>query len=203
MMITRSISTPRRLLLLAALGIALMVGILAWRFVSDWWYGGPVIYEHGPWVIDASDDRELAGFADDIFFGRVMGNAGQTMVGGTPQTHYRVAVLEALKGSLSGTIAVSEQGGVWPGGAPFRMDGDPHLLEAGKSYLLATHGSSAENGGGHLVISAGGGYGKIELPEAAGESGGGILSTATAGELRSRFADAIANQIPFDPSGGG
>lgn len=204
MMMTRSISIPRRLLLLAALVLALAAGILGWRFVSDWWYGGPVIYEHGPWVIDASDDRELAGFADDIFFGRVTESVGQTMVGGTPQTHYRVAVLEALKGSLSGTIAVSEQGGVWPGGAPFRMEGDPDLLEPGKSYLLATHGSSGENGGGPLVISAGGGYGKIELPAASGESGGGgILATATAGELRSRFTDAIANQIPFDPSGGG
>ena len=202
MMAIRSISTPRRLLLLAALALTLAAGILAWRLVSDWWYGGPVIYKHGPWVIDASDDRELAGFADDIFFGRVTERVGQTMVGGTPQTHYRVEALEALKGSLSGTIAVSEQGGAWPGGAPFRMDGDPHLLEVGKSYLLATRRSSAENGGGHLVLSAGGGYGKIELPEAPGGESGGILATTYAAELRTRFADAIANQTPFVLDGG-
>ena len=122
--------------------------------------------------------------------------------GGTPQTHYRVEALEALKGSLSGTIAVSEQGGAWPGGAPFRMDGDPHLLEVGKSYLLATRHIPAENGGGHLVLSAGGGYGKIELPESPGGESGGILATTYAAELRTRFAAAIANQIPFILDGG-
>lgn len=203
MMMTRSISTPRLRLLAAAAGLALAAGILAWWFVPPLLYCGPPVIAHATWVIDASNDRELAGFADDIFFGRVTEKVGQTTLGSFPQTNYRVEVLEVLKGSAAGVVAVSQQGGVMPDGACFRMAGDPDLLEPGKSYLLATHGSSAENGGGHLVISAGGGYGKIELPAAAGEESGGILSTATAGELRSRFADAIANQIPFDPSGGG
>ena len=202
-MLTRSVSGPRLRPLAAAAGMALAAGILAWWFIPPLLYCGPPVIAYATWVIDASNDRELAGFADDIFFGRVTEKVGQTTLGSFPQTDYRVEVLEVLKGSAAGVAAVSQQGGVMPDGACFRMVGDPHLLEVGKSYLLATRGSSAENGGGHLVLSAGGGYGKIELPEASGESGGGgILATATAGELRTRFADAIANQIPFDPSGG-
>ena len=201
MMITRSISTPRLLPLAAAAGLALAAGILAWWFIPPLLYCGPPVIAHATWVIDASNDRELAGFADDIFFGRVAEKVGQTTLGSYPQTDYRVEVLEVLKGSLSGTVAVSQQGGVMPDGACFRMAGDPQLMEAGKSYLLATTRIPAENGGGNLALSAGGSYGKIELPAAAGESGGGILSTAHAGELRTRFADAIANQIPFDLDG--
>ena len=124
------------------------------------------------------------------------------MVDGLPQTDYRVEVLETLKGSVSGVISVSQQGGIMPDGGCFRMDGDPDLMEAGKTYLLATlcmiDRNGESNGGGNMALSGGGGHGKIELPAAGGESGGGgILNTPAAGELRSRFADAIANQIPF------
>ena len=197
-MLANNTSGPRLLPLALAAGMALAAGFLAWWFVPPWLYCGQVV-AYATWVIDASNDRELAGFADDIFFGRVAARAGQTMVDGLPQTDYRVEVLETLKGSAAGVISVSQQGGIMPEGGCFRMDGDPDLMEAGKTYLLATlriiDRNGESNGGGNMALSGGGGYGKIELPEAAvGES---ILNTPAAGELRTRFADAIANQIPF------
>lgn len=140
-------------------------------------------------------------------------------------------MLEVLKGSLSGTIKVSQQGGTFEDGTLFRMEGDLTLLEHSKNYLLATLRSPKENS--HMVTS--GGYGKYEILEGTGEpagpvgntgSGEGsspnpgpsgapgegpagntgadeILDTKQADDLRTRFIYAIENEIPFVLGGAG
>ena len=124
---------------------------------------------------DLSNDRKLAGISHDIFFGRVTESLGQTIVDESPETHFRVEVLEVLKGSLSGTIKVSQQGGTFEDGTLFRMEGDLTLLEHSKNYLLATLRSPKENS--HMVTS--GGYGKYEILEGTGEPAGPVGNTGS------------------------
>ena len=154
--------------------------------------------------------------------------------------------MEVLKGSLSGTVKVSQAGGVFEDGTPYRMMDDPDLLEPGKVYLLVAKGPAPErNGGGYLILSGGNGLHEVEVLDGTGEppgptgntgsgensedggnsspgpggSPGGedstgntgaegdptgdtgakeLLSSEQANELRTRFTDAIANEIPYD-----
>ena len=224
----------RRMLLLAvAVGFAVVAGLLAWRFAPAPWFQDAtdeVSIGLASYAIDPTDDRKLVGFASDVFFGRVTENMGQIMAHRFPRSRFKVEVLEVLKGTLSGTVIVTQDGGVFEDGASFRMKGDLELLETGATYLLAVKGPSPERlGAGYLLIT--GGYGKYEVLEGTGEpsspprdtgsdetsEGGGspgealgksmsedntdapgILNTQKANALRSRFADAIENEIPFD-----
>ncbi len=124
-----------------------------------------------------------------------------------PNTLFQVEVLEVLKGSLSGVVKVVQAAGVDEDGSMFFMAGDTQLLETGKVYFLAVRGPALEsNGGGYRVVSGGNGMHEVEILEGTGEPPGptgntgseGILSSRQTDELRTRFADAIANEVPFD-----
>ena len=95
------------------------------------------------YVTDLSNDNKLAGLADNVFFGQVTDKSGQSRVKGLPETQFIVTVLENLKGDLSGTVTVNQQGGRQTNGTKFRVQGDPDLLEPGKSYLLVTRSNTA------------------------------------------------------------
>ena len=117
----------------------------------------PTSYVHVTYATELGDDRKLAGFADNVFFGRVERRRGQ-VAGLIPTTQSQVTVLETLKGSVSGSVAVSQHGGTDRFCVKVRMADDPHLMEPGKSYLLFTRLSASR--GWHSVVS---GFGKYEL----------------------------------------
>ena len=160
-----------------ALFTASVIGSAGWKL---WCAVAPASYAQVQCVTDFSDDRKLAGFADDIFFGRVDRRLGQ-VDGPVPRTQFRVTVLETLKGSLSGPIVVSQEGGTDRLCIKFRMADDPHLIESGKTYLLFT--KRWDSRGWHSVLS---GYGKYEVAE-----------SGDADRFRERFTGAIRNEIPF------
>lgn len=191
-MIVNQRTNLRVLLLVAAVGLPIAVGLLVWSVAPGFQNtANNAAIGHATYVIDHTDDRELVGFASDVFFGRVTENLGQVLPEGSrnPRTLFNVEVMEVLKGSLSGTVKVSQAGGIFKDGTPYRMMDDPDLLEPDKVYLLATKGPAPErNGGGYFILSSG--YGKYEILE-------GTLDTEQANELRTRFADAIENEIPF------
>ena len=199
-------STSRIWLLTVVAILAVAAGLLAWRFAPAPWFQGAtkeISVGQASYAIDVSNDRESAGFASDIFFGRVVEKSRQIMLDDFPKTLFKVEVLEVLKGSLSGVVIVGQGAGVVEDGTMFFMAGDTKLLETGEVYLLVVNGPAPErNGGGYSIVS--GGYGKYEVLEGTGESAGpadtggtGILDTQKANELRIRFADAIENEIPY------
>ena len=243
------LSTSRIWLLAIAFTLAVAAGLVAWHFAPAPWFQGAtneVSIGHATYAIDMTDDRQVAGFSSDVFFGRVVENSGQLMLDEFPKTLFQVEVLEALKGSLSGVVKVGQAAGVVEDGSMFFMAGDTQLLETGKVYLLVVNGPAPErNGGGYSVVSGGNGMhevkildGSAEPPGPTGNTGSGensedggnsspgpggspggedstgntgaegdptgdtgaeeLLSSEQANELRTRFTDAIANEIPYD-----
>ena len=154
-----------------------VTGFAAWKL---WCAVAPTNYAYVQYVTGFRHDRKLAGFSDDIFFGWVESRLGQVL-GPIPRTQFQVTVLETLKGSVSGAVVVSQEGGTERFCIKSRMADASHLMEPGRSYLLFTRRWSSR--GWHSVLS---GYGRYEL--AAPED---------ADRLRERFTEAIENEIPF------
>ncbi len=176
------------------------VGVLAWwMFLSDdvreYRRSQETYISHVHPVTDLSDDRKLVGFSQNVFIGKVIEKLGQTEERGWPETQFRVDVLDILKGTVSGGITVNQQGGVRTSdGSAYRREGDPNLLEPGKTYMFATRFLREENW--HTLMP---GYGNLEIQVSEDATTTEILASQHTRQLRERFTDAVANQIPFDP----
>lgn len=122
---------------LGALGLALVLAL----GTAAWWQI-QVVHVSTLHTFDVQDKRQLVGFASNVFVGRItqrVGTAGApTSKPGytSPQTQFAVEVLENIKGSLTGTVTVNQDGGERDG-VPVLMDGDP-LLVPGQTYLFVT-----------------------------------------------------------------
>lgn len=131
-----------------------------------------------------SDRRDLAGFADDVWFGEVLERLSQedlseTGPGAVPVTRFRVRVAETLKGSLSGEVIVAQDGGTDPvSGDSLLVDENP-LLEVGSTYLLAT--AYWQDGAAHSIVAEG----LANLPAGRADE---------RRALRASFKEAIQNQ---------
>jgi hypothetical protein len=133
---------------------------------------------------DFSDDRRLAGFAQDVFIGRVAGEGRTVAKEPVLETDFSVDVVETIKGSAKGNVVVAQTGGYLPGGAELRlMEGD-QLLESGRTYLFATR-TDAE--GRRLLVPQ---FGDVRVQSPAHET-----------ELRERFTAASRSPLPA-PLGG-
>ena len=184
---------------LGFLSLALLA-LVAWQTFQTFTVGSAVqgvpVVGYSSSITDLSNDRKLVGVADDVFFGQVSQKNGQDDEMGLPQTQFSVTVLETLKGDVSDNVTVNQQGGSRPDGGNFRMDGDPNLLEPGKSYLFVTRTYTTR--GWETLVP---GYGNLllDVPEQAGQEE--VLNSADANRLREKFQDAINNEIPYDPRG--
>ncbi|MRG85993.1 hypothetical protein [Salinibacillus xinjiangensis] len=103
-------------------------------------------------VIDISNPREVVGFSDNVFVGKVIKQVGTKSLNSYPETQFEVEVLDNIKGELEGTITVNQQGG-YEGDHLFLMEDDKLLVE-GETYLFATRYLKEENW--HTVIPVGG-----------------------------------------------
>lgn len=173
------LSIPRSAAVLALAGLAVAAAL---TLTSREDAAAPLIV-HSDNAVDTSDDRRLVGFADNVFVGRVLARAGQTDELSMPETQFRVEVVDTIKGSLAGTVTVNQFGGT-ADGRTVLLEGDP-LLEPGRTYLLATR--TRADLGWQTVVA---GHGRIEL---RGADHGR--------QLKARFADARAREIPFSPAG--
>ena len=133
-------------------------------------------------VTDFSDDRRLAGFAENVFFGRVTGDGSTTDNNPLPETDCPVQVVDTLTGSPgSGSVVGVQQGGQVRG-----RDDEQVLLESdqalqpGQTYLFATR--SDPQGRRFLVPR----FGDLRVRSAAQQK-----------QLRARFTEAIRSQIPL------
>ncbi len=136
-------------------------------------------------VTDLSDRRQLVGFAEHVFVGRVVARTGEWNdnptgaddLGPSPFPLFAVDVSRSIKGELPQRVTVV-QNHVGPD--------NPHLLRAGREYVFVTNPS--ENGPWQIVIPS---YG----------------STPADGEGRTRviaeFEQAYREQIPYENSAEG
>ena len=103
---------------------------------------------HGSFRYDRGDKRAVAGNAQIILVGRVLGQVGTfPLVSGRariPRTQFSVQVITSLKGNRTGQITVNQMGGRRADGTMYRFDNDP-LLEAGGTYLLAGSYSASDH----------------------------------------------------------
>ena len=187
MRIVNLLATRWTLLLLAAVGLAAAGGILAWQFTSD---PGSI---HLDTATDVSDDRRLAGIADNVFIGRVEAEVGRTRESGIPYRHFRVAVMESLKGSLSAQVTINDDGSTLRNNGVWIFEDALVLPKVGRSYLFATRLRQENNT--HTVVS--GGYGRIEIDGSESQNALEVLESDPAGVLKRRFAEAVENEIPF------
>jgi len=87
---------------------------------------------------DFSNDANLAGEAEDLFYGKVTALKGQKDLGIGAETQYAVEVQRVFKGDVSGTVVVNQQGGKDADGNIVDLPEGDALLQVGKRYLFAT-----------------------------------------------------------------
>ncbi|WP_030455548.1 hypothetical protein [Herbidospora cretacea] len=114
------------------------------------------------YVVDGRDQRRLAGIADHVFRGRVVGNLGQTKrsVIDIPLTLWQVEVLANYKGALPATVTVAQTGGYEGFTNTLVLNEDDALLTIGHEYVLAVNRVD----GHHLIATP---YGDIAVEPGA------------------------------------
>lgn len=103
-------------------------------------------------VIDVDNPREVVGFSDNVFLGKVIKKTGKKSLSGYPETQFEVQVYENIKGELKGDIKINQSGG-YDGKYLFLMEEDELLVE-GQTYLFATRYLKEEDW--HTIVPSGG-----------------------------------------------
>ena len=101
------------------------------------------------YAFDVTDRYQLAGYAENVFVGRVTGIAGVDDAEQGPYSIFDVEVEEALKGALQGKVQVRQLGGT-VGKDVWVVDHD-QLLVVGQTYVLATRSSQKQKNAQMLV----------------------------------------------------
>jgi hypothetical protein len=108
-------------------------------------------------------DEQLVAFADNVFVGRVIERVGyeppSENMPSLPQTLFAVEVEENIKGSLSGTVVVVQDGGCDPRYDRVVLVNNDPLLKPGQEVVFSTRKQSPD--GPHLI--AGSNYGDIRV----------------------------------------
>ena len=154
---------------------------------------GDVVNVQVDYAFEPADERQLVGFATNVFVGRVVGKVGAegASLSGPgervmPRTQFSVAVLRNVKGDLGGKVTVSQTGG-YDGsmGREVRIEGDP-LLEPGQELLFVTSYDQEE--GWYTMVAQP--FGTVPIEDERQRT-----------NLVERFEQAREQQIPFDPTG--
>lgn len=153
---------------------------------------GEVVNVVVDYALEPTDERQLVGFATNVFVGRVVekvGAEGAPLSGPgdqvMPRTQFSVAVLENIKGDLSGEVTVSQTGG-YDGSEDrrVRVKGDP-LLQPGQQRLFVTSYDGQEDW--YTIVAQPFGDVRIE-------------SESQRMDLVEKFERARRAQIPFEPA---
>ncbi|MFS0862201.1 hypothetical protein [Fredinandcohnia sp. 179-A 10B2 NHS] len=159
---------------------SIALGILGTSYFSNTPPENPIIKTmEANTVIDITNPREVVGFADNVFLGKVIKQVDTKSLSGYPETQFEVEVLDNIKGELEGTVKVNQQGG-YDGDYLFLME-DDKLIEAGQTYLFATRYLKDENW--HTLIPVGG-----DIPFTGDEEKNEIIET---------YQQAFKEEIPF------
>lgn len=131
-------------------------------------------------------DKQLVDFADNVFVGRVVRKVGYEPpsegMPPLPQTKFAVEVEENIKGSLSGTVVVVQEGGCDPRYGRVVLVNDDELLEPGEEVVFSTKKQGPD--GPHLIV--GSNYGDIRVGTEGEEA-----------EVVSNLRNARKQMVPF------
>jgi hypothetical protein len=133
-------------------------------------------------ITDLSDPRRLVGAVDNVFIGRIISQEGtykRDLV--LPETMFAVEVIHNIKGKLSGTVIVNQQGGVDEEKNALMLVNDDPLLEPGQMYLFAA--KVGGNGDWYTVVPK---FGDIA-----------IKNNLAQVHLTNEFEDAFRTEIPY------
>ncbi|MGL4298569.1 MAG: hypothetical protein ACRCW4_05785, partial [Candidatus Neomicrothrix subdominans] len=97
-------------------------------------------------VTDISDQRKLAGLADDVFIARINGEKSKKRIDKElPETQYSATIIDSLKGNLSGEVVMNQQGGLDEEHHELVIFEGDELVKVGSVYLFATLRNETEN----------------------------------------------------------
>lgn len=139
-----------------------------------------IAYGDALYAINVSDDRELIGAATDVFVGKVIEQVG-TSTEPYVRTHFRVEILETIKGDVSGKVIVNQRGGFQTinGDTVLLLTEGDELLQQGETYFFSTKGNDER---GYTFIPV---YGNIL-----------IKTEEDYQNTMKRFQKALAEEIP-------
>lgn len=107
---------------------------------------------HAQYVADFSDDKALIGASHNVFVGKVLREVGKKERGIGPETQFEVEIIENIKGGLTDTVIVNQQGGykdgvlhIVEGVDDDKSGADEYMLRPGSTYLFATRHNEKEN----------------------------------------------------------
>lgn len=149
-------------------------------------------YVTNSYAFDIDDLRRLAGFADAVFIGKVIGQQGSKALNSFPETQFRVEVLSTLKGRVDQTVTVNQFGGVDGRTQQVILDEGDRLIEPGQTYLFVTRYLPSEDWytAAPIVTSR-------KLTEREAQAAANPRSTVGQAELVVDMRAAIVDQIPF------
>ena len=161
------------------------------------------VYSQSSYVIDVEDLSAKAGFADYVFVGTVLSNAGTHYKKGTtpsekddhifssPYTDYIVKVVENLKGSLKTDteLKITKSGGLSEKGDCIYISEGDVMPEEGKVYVFFANG----NNDGGIIVS--GINSNLEIDEALVKEDTISYSDS---KVYKEAAEAVKNQKPFE-----
>lgn len=197
-LIRSRVTLATTLFAICIVGVLIYVAVGSGRAAS-----GPAV-AYVDFAFEVRDERQLVGDADNVFVGRVIQKVGDEeaplspshtdAAPGSPSTQFRVGVEKNLKGSLNGSVTVSQDSGyvdyVADRGADkgkrvktlILLNGD-HLLEPGQRYLFVT---SREPGTDYHRITTPG-YGDVPVGDGPNEK--------RLDPLVAKFTQAASHQI--------
>lgn len=140
-------------------------------------------------AFDVSDRRQLVGYVDNVFVGRVVRKLDNVPpsenVPPLPTTLFAVEVEENIKGHLSGTVTVVQGGGCNPARNQVVLINNDPLLKPGEEAVFSTSEDSPD--GPHSMV--GDRFSHVPVETETQEA-----------RVVDAFEAAESRQIPFDPS---
>jgi hypothetical protein len=102
---------------------------------------------HTTSAVNLSNKNQLVGWADNVFIGKVVKKKGTKKIdiNTLPETQFAVEVKKNIKGELSGSVTVNQQGGYDEEEKKLYLIEHDKLLEDGKKYLFVTKYNKEQN----------------------------------------------------------
>lgn len=137
------------------------------------------------------NDQVFVGVMHNIFVAKIVKKAGQTMAVDAPiMTQFEVEVISNIKGSLSGRLIISQEGG-YENGVLVTMEGQK-LLQIGSTYILSAR---TDGQGTYLVTSYPRGH--ILLTADAALRGDQLQQLAATNKDVAALEAAYRHEIPY------
>jgi hypothetical protein len=128
--------------------LGILVLIYACIFVVRYMGEPETDYSQGISVYDRTNDNEVVGFNDFVFSGKVVEKIEQKNINNEAYTLFKVQVSDVIKGDVSGTVTVYQNGGYITDATGKRhliLMEDDHLINENKTYIFATRKDESGN----------------------------------------------------------